>query len=174
MKNLEQIRAANALAYAEADVNTRGSQGGEVVKKLPALIMSNGLLAAAAFAYQKQSDELNRQRKRFKKERGRLPTPDEEHTFQDSGYYTCFDYLVRHLQNPEIALVPKDVPEPDRSDPRLRQLDVLLGFLTSDKASSHDLKLITEEALAWLTYARRFVRKESESKEGDSHDSDES
>ena len=48
MKNREQIRAANALAYANAGVNTRGAQGGEVVKKLPALIMSNGLLAAGA------------------------------------------------------------------------------------------------------------------------------
>jgi CRISPR/Cas system CMR-associated protein Cmr5 small subunit len=49
MKNLEQIRAATALAYAEAGVNTRGSKGGEIVKKLPALIMSNGLLAARRF-----------------------------------------------------------------------------------------------------------------------------
>ena len=57
MKNLEQIRAANAWAYARAGVNTKGSQGGEVVKKLPALIMSNGLLAAAAFAYAKGHGE---------------------------------------------------------------------------------------------------------------------
>jgi hypothetical protein len=49
-------------------------------------------------------------------------------------------------------------------------LDVLLSYLTGETATSQDLKLITEEALAWLAYARRFVRKETEN--GDSDDSD--
>lgn len=172
MKNLEQIRAANALAYAEADVKKTNSDGGNVVKKLPALIMSNGLLAAAAFAFQKQSDELNRQRKRFEKQHHRQPTAEEEQRFEDNGFYTCFNYLLRHLQHPDIGLVPKDLRIPALAGPKLRQLDVLLAFLTGNTASSQDLKLITDEALAWLTYARRFVRKESEAEEGGNHDSD--
>src|ERR1043165_1892699 len=77
MKNLEQIRAMNAMAYANADVNTRAAQGGEVVKKLPALIMSNGLLAAGAFAYAK-----------------------------GEGWYLCFDYMASHLAPSEVAVVP--------------------------------------------------------------------
>ncbi len=56
MKNLEQIRAANALAYAKAGLGTRGQQGGNVLKKLPALVMGNGLLAAGAFAYAQKGD----------------------------------------------------------------------------------------------------------------------
>src|SRR5437762_9366414 len=79
MKNLEQIRAMTAMAYATAGVNTRGSQGGEVVKKLPALIMSNGLLAAAAFAYGKGEGE---------------------------GWYVCFDHLTRHLAHELVDIAP--------------------------------------------------------------------
>lgn len=122
MKNLEQIRAANALDYANAGVNTRGAQGGEVVKKLPALIMSNGLLAAAAFAYAKGPGE---------------------------GWYVCFDHLTKHLQHQLVAIV---------SAPS-NGLEGLLKFLTSKDATSETLKLATDESLAWLTYARRFVHK---------------
>jgi CRISPR/Cas system CMR-associated protein Cmr5 small subunit len=79
MKNLEQIRAANALAYANAGINTRGQQGGNVLKKLPALVMSNGLLAAGAFAYAQKTD---------------------------SGWRTCFDHIAKHLSDPEIGITP--------------------------------------------------------------------
>jgi CRISPR/Cas system CMR-associated protein Cmr5 small subunit len=48
MKNLEQIRAKNAL-----EASGRGFKGkneGDVVKKVPTMIMNNGILASAAFA----------------------------------------------------------------------------------------------------------------------------
>lgn len=134
MKNLEQIRAANAIAYAEAGVNTRGAKGGEVVKKLPALIMSNGLLAAGAFAYSKGEGE---------------------------GWYVCFDYLAEHLAHKDIGVVP-----PDK-----RNLKSLMEFLAKE-ADSATLKRATDEALAWLCYAKRFVKKPAE-EEGE-HDSDQS
>jgi CRISPR/Cas system CMR-associated protein Cmr5 small subunit len=124
MKNLEQIRAANALAYAEAGVNTRGSQGGEVVKKLPALIMSNGLLAAGAFAYAKNEGE---------------------------GWYVCFDHLAKHLAHVDVGVVPRDKAN----------LKALLDYLTR-AADSGTLKQATDEALAWLCYAKRFVKKGNE------------
>jgi hypothetical protein len=123
MKNLEQIRAANAMAYANAGVNTRGSQGGDVLKKLPALIMSNGLLAAGAFAYAKGEGE---------------------------GWYVCFDYLAQHLAHPDVDVVPREKTN----------LRTLLDHLSRD-ADSMDLKEATEEALAWLGYAARFVRRGS-------------
>lgn len=129
MKNLEQIRAANALAYAEAGAETRGAQGGEVVKKLPALIMCNGLLAAAAFAYAKGPGE---------------------------GWYVCFDYLTRHLRDELINIAPQQTDG----------LRGLLEFLTSAQASSETLELATEESLAWLAYARRFVGKGAEEEGG--------
>lgn len=132
MKNLEQIRAANALAYAKAGVNTRGAQGGEVVKKLPALIMSNGLLAAGAFAYAKGPGD---------------------------GWYVCFDYLAKHLSHKDVGVVPQD-----KSD-----LKNLMDYLAKE-ADSATLKQATDEALAWLCYAKRFVKKGVE--EGGDHDSD--
>ena len=119
MKNLEQIRATNAMAYAQADVAKGGQNSGEVVKKLPALIMSNGLLAAGAFAYAK-----------------------------GTGWSACFDHMAQHLADPEIAVV----------EAKANKLDELLKFL-SNSADSSTLKLATEEALAWLAYAKRFVKK---------------
>jgi CRISPR/Cas system CMR-associated protein Cmr5 small subunit len=130
MKNLEQIRAANALAYAKAGQNTRGQQGGNVLKKLPALVMGNGLLAAGAFAYAQRPD---------------------------SGWRTCFDHIAKHLAHPEIAIAPHQ-----------DTTDKLMDFLSA-KADSQVLKLATEEALAWLSYARRF---EQSADNGGSDDSD--
>ena len=49
MKNLDQIRAKNALASAtsiEGGVN----DGKNIAKKVPTMIMENGIIAAAAFA----------------------------------------------------------------------------------------------------------------------------
>ena len=121
MKNLEQIRAAAALAYANTKVKKTGLEGGEVVKKLPALIMSNGLLAAGAFAFAKGDEE---------------------------GWSLCFDHLAQHLAHPDVAIVPVTA----------NKLRSLLDHLSND-ADSATLKWATEEALAWLSYARRFVRK---------------
>jgi len=132
MKNLEQIRATNAMAYANAGVNTRGAQGGEVVKKLPALIMSNGLLAAGAFAYAKGEGE---------------------------GWYLCFDHMAKHLAHLEVGVVPASKTD----------LKSLMKHLSED-ADSQTLQLATEEALAWLAYAKRFVKKGTG--EGDANDSD--
>ncbi len=131
MKNLEQIRAANALAFTHAGVNTKGKDAGNVLKKLPALIMTNGLLAAGAFAYAQK---------------------------QDSGWRNAFDYMARHLAHKEVAIVA----------PEIKDLDQLMAFL-SGKADSQVLKLATEEALAWLSYARRFEAAEDQG--DDDHDS---
>lgn len=124
MKNLEQIRAANAMAYAKAGVNTRGTKGGEVVKKLPALIMTNGVLAASAFAYAKGDTD---------------------------GWYICFNHLASHLAAAEVGVVPHSKSN----------LVALLDHLTRE-ADSATLKEATDESLAWLCYAKRFVRKDSE------------
>lgn len=49
MRNLEQIRAQNALKAAR-DQTFKGANDGEVVKKIPAMIRESGLLGAMAFA----------------------------------------------------------------------------------------------------------------------------
>lgn len=160
--NLDQIRAASALAYAKDDGNKRGSEGGDVVRKLPALIMSNGLLATAAFAYQKEHDDYRKRRDQFERKRKCSPTEAEDKLLH-SGYKVCFDWLTRHMANPHLH-VGVDGCE---------SLDDLLQHLTT-KADSQTLKLATDEALAWLTFARRFVTKpppNTQASKGDDNDS---
>ncbi len=54
MKNLEQIRAKNALDAATGK-SFRGANDGEVVKKIPPMIRENGLLGALAFAKENEA-----------------------------------------------------------------------------------------------------------------------
>lgn len=51
MRTLAQIRAANALKCRGATI--KGEAGGEVIRKLPAYIQNNGLLATLAFCIDK-------------------------------------------------------------------------------------------------------------------------
>ncbi|MFH0879968.1 MAG: type III-B CRISPR module-associated protein Cmr5 [Lentisphaerota bacterium] len=134
MKNLEQIRARNALAFASSNDPVVNSSGGEVVKKLPALIMGHGLLAAGAFAYQKQHDDRRKGR--------------------NNGFYLCFNAIARHLSDPEIHIV-RISGKPSQQF----TLEDLLEYLTNAQSHSGLLKSATSEALAWLSYARRFVKK---------------
>ena len=48
MKNLDQIRAANALLHKDRIANSQG--GGDAISGFPMLILTDGLLASLAFA----------------------------------------------------------------------------------------------------------------------------
>jgi CRISPR/Cas system CMR-associated protein Cmr5 small subunit len=74
MRNHEQIRARNALAFFKDGHNPLGKNGGNILSKLPSMIVANGLLAAAAFAKAKGT----------------------EHT-------ACMANIFAHLVSPEIA-----------------------------------------------------------------------
>ncbi len=122
MQNLEQIRARNALKCAQQDgALIVGPKGGEVIKKLPPLILNHGLLATAAYAFT-----------------------------QKEGWQVVFNHIARHLADPDIAIAPAPTQSHDQ----------LMSFLTGPNASSETLKLATLETMAWLTYARRFVRRD--------------
>jgi hypothetical protein len=116
-KNLEQIRAANALEAAKKKI--AGTNDGEVIKKIPPLIMNHGLLAVGAYAF------------------------DEK-----TGYKDAVDAIATHLAHPDIKLIPDDCNNTAK----------LMEYL-STKADSATLKLCTAEAMAWLEYARRFIKK---------------
>ena len=117
-KNLEQIRAANAMKAAEKRI--AGPNGGEVIKKIPPLIMNHGLLAVGAYAF------------------------DEK-----TGFKGAVDAIAEHLSHPDIQLVPQEYNNTDK----------LMRYL-SEKADSVQLKLCTAESMAWLEYARRFIKKD--------------
>ncbi len=57
MKNMDQIRAMNALAACDQirrdDSGGRGDQGGDALTGFPALVINNGLLSALAFSQSK-------------------------------------------------------------------------------------------------------------------------
>ncbi len=120
MQNLEQIRARNVLAFAKSGA-VSGDKGGEVIKKIPPLILNHGLLATAAYSFTEKE-----------------------------GWQKVFDAIAVHLADKDIAIVPKSVTN--------RQS--LMDFLTNGKTTSETLKLTTAETMAWLNYARRFVKKE--------------
>lgn len=68
---------------------------------------------------------------------------------EKEGWQKTFDAIARHLADPAIAILP--VGKNDR--------EKLMDCLTGSDATSELLKLATAETMAWLTYARRFVRK---------------
>jgi len=68
---------------------------------------------------------------------------------EKEGWQKVFDAIARHLADKDIAIVPESVK--NRQD--------LMEFLTREDTSSETLKLATAEAMAWLVYARRFVKK---------------
>lgn len=78
MKNLEQIRAANALKHKDKKIG--GKEGGEVVKKLSPMIRENGLLSTLAFALEKKS----------------------ETEMKNVGHFEVFQFIVEHLRHQSV------------------------------------------------------------------------
>lgn len=131
MKNLEQIRAANALQAAEDEI-FKGKQGGEVAKKVPTMIRENGILATLAFACERKKGDGNGE--------GKLSNP---------GHYKVFEAVTRHLGDPAVKKLSTTC-KPEE----------LLKFLTESKsATSARLRAITAETMAYLNYLRRFAGK---------------
>ena len=75
MKNLDQIRAANALDAATSNT-FEGVNQGDVVKKIPAMIRENGFMGALAFAVEKQG-----------------------------GHHGVFSAIIRHLADERVARI---------------------------------------------------------------------
>ena len=121
MQNLEQVRARNALAFAKSGTIS-GEKGGEVIKKIPPLVLNHGFLASAAYSFEDKKGDWQK----------------------------VFDAIALHLADPDIAIVPAD---------KVRDRATLMDYLTAKSTTSEVLKLATAEAMAWLQYARRFVKK---------------
>jgi CRISPR/Cas system CMR-associated protein Cmr5 small subunit len=122
MQNLEQVRAGNALKFAIKDgEKVCGPQGGEVIKKLPPLIINHGLLATAAYSFGEKI-----------------------------GWQLTLDAIALHLSDPDVAVLPAD---------KVKDRISMISFLTAKDTTSEVLKLATIETMAWLQYARRFVKR---------------
>lgn len=79
---------------------------------------------------------------------GLLATTAYSFTEKD-GWQKVFDAIAQHLSDKDIAIV--ETACVDRA--------TLMAFLTRKETTSETLKLATTEAMAWLIYARRFVKK---------------
>ena len=79
MQNLNQIRARNVLEFANSG-SVKGRNGGEVIKKIPPVIMNNGLMAALAYSMDKNQQ----------------------------AWRNVFDGIAVHLSSKEIAMIPSD------------------------------------------------------------------
>ena len=122
MQNLDQIRAA--LALLRADDTSK-----QAVSKLPAMILTHGILAAAAFA-----DEKN--------EKGQPKREKINH---------AMDATATHLSHKAHGLtVLKGVTT----------AETMITKLSSGSATVMDLQRATAEALAFLSYLKRFTTKE--------------
>lgn len=81
LQNLEQVRAKCALAFAKSPAEKRGKDGGDAIRKIPAMIMGSGLLASIAFAIEERKNGPAR-----------------------PGFTAIFDAIAGHLSSKEIAI----------------------------------------------------------------------
>ncbi|MFO7936837.1 MAG: type III-B CRISPR module-associated protein Cmr5 [Kiritimatiellia bacterium] len=86
MQNLDQIRACNAYNSTRGETFS-GKAGGEVAKKIPALIIEHGLLATLAFALENNS-----------KGKG-----------VNSGHEAVLDTVAQHLSSKGIERLPAGI-----------------------------------------------------------------
>jgi len=127
-RNLEQIRARNALQAA--DSIGKGKEGGRAVaKKVPTQIVQNGFLGALAFAIESSNNGQD----------------------DKNGYGNTFKALQKHLKD-----VGKD-------------LGVCGGDLKSFldglcRKSADELRTVTDEAICYLNYLRRFAKSDKDDK----------
>jgi hypothetical protein len=68
---------------------------------------------------------------------------------EKEGWQKVFDSIAAHLADPAIAILPEGCSDREK----------MMTHLTGPSASSEVLRLATAETMAWLTYARRFVKK---------------
>ena len=131
LQNREQIRARHALAFKRRverkETVASGKEGGDAIRKVPAMIMANGLLAATAFAIEEKKN----------KQTGEMEP-------RSKGHRAIFDAIAEHLASTEVDITPG-----------ITDAKSLIDYLANEGSAT--LKLATDEALAWLAYARRFV-----------------
>jgi CRISPR/Cas system CMR-associated protein Cmr5 small subunit len=82
LQNLEQVRAKSAMAFANSPAEKRGKDGGEAIKKIPPMIMGNGILASIAFAIEERKSGLAR-----------------------PGFAAIFDAIAKHLSSNPIGIL---------------------------------------------------------------------
>lgn len=68
---------------------------------------------------------------------------------EKEGWQKVFDGIAAHLSDPDIGILPKECTDREK----------MMQHLTAKDTSSETLRMATAETMAWLSYARRFVKK---------------
>lgn len=141
MVNLEQIRAKNAMLFA----NSIRSGAGEgkpdaVVKKTASRIVQNGFLGALAFALEK-----------------------------GEGMSDTFGAILYHLLDADVNSPIQDgrsefekyknkIPSPKDEILKEAPLEEFMKRASSSEISALELQSVTDEAMCFLSFLRRFVK----------------
>jgi len=144
-RNLEQIRAKNAL-LASAKIGTGSDGGRAVAKKVPAQIVQNGFLAALAFAIESVNDDKFVRQADFyyQNTKPKMDKEGKKDPFQGCGYANTFVSVMEDLKETgrDCGVCGGD----------------LKGFLNGlCKKSADELRTVTDEAICYLNYLRRFA-----------------
>jgi CRISPR/Cas system CMR-associated protein Cmr5 small subunit len=147
MKNLDQIRAHNALLHKDRIANSQG--GGDAISGFPMLVLTDGLLAAITFACEEK--EIRQQD---------MPAQNAPDAYlcrqigngqnarylkrKHPGEYTVARALAEHLRTESNCITTS------------ANADALIADL-SQQDSDILLRRATGEALAFLNYLKRFV-----------------
>ena len=147
MKNLDQIRAHNALQHKDRIANSQG--GGDAISGFPMLVVTDGLLAALAFACEwrdsdrePQGDADMRRQAQTRDREGR--TRQQWQARKHSGEYTVARAIAEHLHTVTNRITSATAPDALLAELANAETDILL-------------RRATAEALAFLNYLKRFV-----------------
>ena len=138
MKNLDQIRAVNALQHKDRILASQG--GGDAVSGFPMLILADGLLAALAFATEWKGVQGEPQTENDMKRQAGGSWQARKHP----GEYTVARALANHLSSEGIAITGRTTAD---------ELLVELAGQESDRL----LRRSSAEARWYLNFLKRFV-----------------
>lgn len=147
MKNLDQIRATNAIAHRQRIADSKG--GGDAVSGFPMLLLTDGLLAGLAFACEE---------KEVKPHDVPADNHPERYLYRQVGTGEQRKHLKR--KNPGEYTVARAVAEhlAATGNPvtTWQTADALLAGLAAENSDVH-LRRATAEAIQFLNYLKRFV-----------------
>jgi len=147
MKNLNQIRAHNSLQHKDRIANSQG--GGDAISGFPMLVLTDGLLAALAFALEE---------KEVRQDDMPAANAPNAYLFRQVGQGRDLKYLKRkHDGEYTVARAIADHLHTPLN--RIAQAQNA-GDLLAELARQDDdalLRRATAEALAFLNYLKRFV-----------------
>ena len=155
-RNLEQTRAILALDAAEK-IGTGSDGGRAVAKKVPAMIVQNGFLATLAFAIESVNDTkfvVDAGDGYYRNTKPKKDKEGEKDPFEGCGYANTF------------LSVMKDLTETKKDNGLCNGgLKEFLRGLCDN--SSQVLRMVTDEALRYLNYLRRFAKSDGKKEESE-------